>query len=112
MPHSGEEAEEEEEEKKEEERRRKKRKKRWRRRRKVDTKHNFTTLFSPTWTAASPAQILSFTFQINMKNFTFLNLPRKSVDEQCSGVEWGLCIESNRVATQTVKYHPNLQNRT
>ena len=93
-------------------RRRKKRKKRWRRRRKVDTKHNFTTLFSPTWTAASPAQILSFTFQINMKNFTFLNLPRKSVDEQCSGVEWGLCIESNRVATQTVKYHPNLQNRT
>ena len=112
VPHSGEEAEEEEEEKKEEERRRKKRKKRWRRRRKVDTKHNFTTLFSPTWTAASPAQILSFTFQINMKNFTFLNLPRKSVDEQCSGVEWGLCIESNRVATQTVKYHPNLQNRT
>ena len=47
-----------------------------------------------------------------MKNFTFLNLPRKSVDEQCSGVEWGLCIESNRVVTQTVKYHPNLQNRT
>ena len=60
----------------------------------------------------APAQILPFTFQINMKNFTFLNLPRKSVDEQCSGVEWGLCIESNRVATQTVKYHPNFQNRT
>ena len=104
MPHSGEEAEEEEEEKKEEEE--------VEERRKVDTKHNFTTLFSPTWTAASPAQILSFTFQINMKNFTFLNLPRKSVDEQCSGVEWGLCIESNRVVTQTVKYHPNFQNRT
>ena len=101
MSHSGEEAEEEEEEEKEE-----------KRRRKVDTKHNFTTLFSPTWTAASSAQILPFTLQINMNNFSFLNLPRKSVDEQCSGVEWGLCIESNRVVTQTVKYHPNFQNRT
>ena len=99
MSHSREKAEEEEEEEEKEEERR----------RKVDTKHNFTTLFSPTWTAASPAQILPFTFQINMKIFTFLNLPRKSVDEQCSGVEWGLCIESNRVATQTVKYHPNFQ---
>ena len=69
MSHSGEEAEEEEEENEEEEEEK--------RRRKVDTKHNFTTLFSPTWTAASPAQILPLTLQINMKNFTFLNLPRK-----------------------------------
>ena len=109
MSHSGEEAEEEEEEEKEEKEEEEEEK---RRRRKVDTKHNFTTLFSPTWTAASSAQILPFTFQINMKNFSLLNLPRKSVDEQCSGVEWGLCIESNRVVTQTVKYHPNFQNRT
>ena len=107
MSHSGEEAEEEEEEEEKEEKEEEKR-----RRRKVDTKHNFTTLFSPTWTAASSAQILPFTFQINMKNFSLLNLPRKSIDEQCSGVEWGLCIESNRVVTQTVKYHPNFQNRT
>ena len=108
VPHSGEEAEEEEEEKEEEKEEEEEEEKR----RKVDTKHNFATLFSPTWTAASSAQILPFTLQINMKNFSFLNLPRKSVDEQCSGVEWGLCIESNRVATQTVKYHPNFQNRT
>ena len=64
MPHSGEEEEEEEEEKEEKEE-----KEEVERRRKVDTKHNFTTLFSPTWTAASPAQILPFTLQINMKKF-------------------------------------------
>ena len=84
MSHSGEEAEEEEEEEEEKEEKEEKR------RRKVDTKHNFTTLFSPTWTAASSAQILPFTLQINMKNFSFLNVPKSQLMSSVAALS-GVC---------------------